>query len=143
MIEAYLDHLRVERRLADHTLESYARDLAGLAAFAAGRGARIEALDRAALEAFVRQQMARGLSPRSVARGVAAVRGFYRFLMLDRHIERNPADDLRPPRAWPALPKFLSLEEVDQLIAAPDTSTPIGQRDRAMVEPLDASGMRV
>jgi integrase/recombinase XerD len=143
MIEAYLDHLRVERRLADHTLESYARDLAGLAEFAAGRGVPIDELDRQALEAFVRQQMARGLSPRSVARGVAAVRGFYRFLVLGRHIERSPADDLRPPRAWPALPKFLSLEEVDQLIAAPDTSTPLGQRDRAMIELLYASGMRV
>jgi integrase/recombinase XerD len=143
MIEAYLDHLRVERRLARHTLESYARDLTALAEFAAGRGTRLAELDRAALEAFVRQQMGKGLSPRSVARGVAAVRGFYRFLILDRHIERNPAADLRPPRAWPALPKFLSLEEVDRLIAAPDTSTPIGQRDRAMIELLYASGMRV
>jgi integrase/recombinase XerD len=143
MIDAYLDHLRVERRLADHTLESYARDLAGLARFAAGRETRLEELDRSALEAFVRQQMGRGLSPRSVARGVAAVRGFYRFLVLDRRIERNPADDLRPPRAWPALPKFLSLDDVDRLIAAPDTSTPLGQRDRAMIELLYASGMRV
>jgi integrase/recombinase XerD len=143
MVEAYLDHLRVERRLADHTLESYARDLSGLAAFAASRGTAPERLDRAALEAFVRQQMGRGLSPRSVARGVAAVRGFYRFLVLDRHLERSPADDLRPPRAWPALPKFLSLEEVDRLIAAPDTARPIGQRDRAMIELLYATGMRV
>ena len=59
--------------------------------------------------------MTRGLSPRSVARAVAAVRGFYRFLVLDRRLERSPADDLQPPRAWPALPKFLSLEEVDTL----------------------------
>src|SRR4051794_11473854 len=143
MIEAYLDHLRVERRLAGHTLEGYARDLGNLAEFAAGRGARGDELDRAALEAFVRQQMGRGLSPRSVARAVAAVRGFYRFLVLDRHLERSPADDLRPPRAWPALPKFLSIGEVDRLIAAPDTSAPLGQRDRAMIELLYASGMRV
>lgn len=143
MVDAYLDHLRVERRLADHTLESYARDLSALAAFAAGRDTQPERLDRASLEAFVRQQMGRGLSPRSVARGVAAIRGFYRFLVLDRRLERSPADDLQPPRAWPALPKFLSLEEVDRLIAAPDPATALGQRDRAMIELLYATGMRV
>ena len=143
MIHAYLEHLRVERRLAEHTLESYARDLAALAAFAAADGRRPETLDRHALEAFVRRQMTSGLSPRSVARSVAAVRGFYRFLVLDRHLEHSPADDLQPPRAWPALPKFLSLEEVDRLIAQPDVSTPRGLRDRAMIELLYATGMRV
>jgi integrase/recombinase XerD len=142
-LEAYLDHLRVERRLADHTLESYGRDLTALAAFAAAAGRQLDTLDRQALEEFVRAQMARGLSPRSTARMVAAVRGFYRFLVLDRRLERNPADDLRPPRAWPALPKFLSLEEVDALIAQPDTSTPLGVRDRAMIELLYATGVRV
>ena len=143
MIDAYLDHLRVERRLAGHTLESYARDLSALAAFADETGRQAEALDRASLEEFVRRQMTRGLSPRSVARGVAAVRGFYRFLVVDRQLDRNPADDLRPPRAWPALPKFLSLEEVDRLIAQPDITAVRGLRDRAMIELLYATGLRV
>jgi len=143
VIEAYLEHLRVERRLADHTLDSYARDLRGLAAFAAGEGRTLETLDRRALEAFVRCQRTAGLSPRSVARGIAAVRGFYRFLVLDRRLERSPADDLQPPRAWPALPKFLSLDEVDRLIAEPDVATPRGLRDRAMIELLYATGLRV
>src|SRR5437868_6305776 len=143
MIDAYLDHLRVERRLADHTLESYARDLVALAEYAAGSGSAVEALDRHALEAFVREQRTRGLSPRSVARRVAAVRGFYRFLVLDRRLSHNPADDLHPPRAWPALPIFLTLEQVDTLIAQPDVATPLGLRDRAMIELLYATGMRV
>jgi len=143
MIEAYLDHLRVERRLADHTLESYGRDLAALAAFAAAAGRAIDALDRHALDEFVRDQRRRGLSPRSVARSVAAVRGFYRFLVLDRRLESSPADDLTPPPAWPALPKFLSLEDVDRLIAQPDVSLPLGVRDRAMIELLYATGLRV
>jgi integrase/recombinase XerD len=143
MIDAYLDHLRVERRLADHTLESYGRDLRALAEYAAGAGRRPETLDRAALEAFVRQQRTRGLSPRSVARMVAAVRGFYKFLVLDRRLDRSPADDLTPPRAWPALPRFLSLEEVDTLIAQPDVGAPLGLRDRAMIELLYATGVRV
>ena len=143
MIAAYLDHLRVERRLADHTLESYGRDLAALAAFADDAGRPIDGLDRPALEQFVRDQLTRGLSPRSVARTVAAVRGFYRFLVLDRRLEHNPADDLQPPRAWPALPRFLSVEEVSRLIAQPDVATPLGLRDRAMIELLYATGVRV
>jgi integrase/recombinase XerD len=143
VIDAYLDHLRVERRLAAHTLESYARDLAALAAYAAGAGRAVDALDRGALEAFVREQRARGLAPRSVARAVAAIRGLFRFLVIDRRLESSPADDLRPPRAWPALPTFLSVEQVDTLIAQPDVTTTLGVRDRAMIELLYATGLRV
>jgi len=143
VIDAYLDHLRVERRLSGHTLESYGRDLRSLALFAESSGVQVESLDRRRLEAFVGQQRARGLSPRSVARTVAALRGFYRFLVLERRLPRSPADDVLPPRAWPALPKCLSTEEVDLLIAQPDTSVPLGIRDRAMIEVLYATGMRV
>jgi len=142
-IAAYLDHLRVARRLADHTLESYGRDLAILGRFAAGLERPLPDLDRADLEAAVRDRVSGGAAPRSVARYVAAVRGFYRFLVLDRRIERSPADDLRAPRAWPGLPTYLSAEEVDRLLAAPDTSTPRGLRDRALIELLYATGLRV
>jgi integrase/recombinase XerD len=143
LIDSYLEHLRVERRLSGHTLESYGRDLAALAAFAEGSRRGLLELDRAALDAFVQRQRTRGQSPRSVARAVAAVRGFYRFLVLDQRLERSPAEDLQPPPAWPALPKFLSVEEVDALIAQPDTSSPLGLRDRALIELLYATGMRV
>ncbi len=143
LIAAYLDHLRVERRLSGHTLESYGRDLAALAAFADTSRRSLEDLDRRSLDAFVQQQRGRGQSPRSVARAVAAVRGFYRFLVLDRRLARSPAEDLQPPPAWPALPKFLSVEDVDTLLAQPDTSTPLGLRDRALIELLYATGMRV
>jgi integrase/recombinase XerD len=142
-VDLYLDHLRFERRLAEHTIESYSRDLGALVGFAAESSVGIERLDRAALEAFVRQQMSSGLSPRSVARSVAAIRGFYRFLVLDRRLEESPAADLQGPRAWAPLPKFLSLDEVDALIAQPDVSTPKGLRDRALIELLYATGMRV
>jgi integrase/recombinase XerD len=142
-IDAFLDHLRVERRFSPHTIESYSRDLRALVDFAERRGALVEALTRQDLEAFVRQLMARGLAPRSVARAVACTRGFYRFLVVDLRCPSSPADDLRAPRSWPALPKFLTLEEVDRLIAQPDASTPRGLRDRALVELLYATGMRV
>jgi integrase/recombinase XerD len=142
-VDAYLTHLRVERRLAGNSVESYARDLALLAEFAAGRGLRIEKLTRPDLEGFVRNQMSDGRSPRSVARAVACYRGFYRYLILDGRLKASPADDLRPPRAWKTLPRFLSVEDVDQLVAQPDVTTPRGLRDRALIELLYATGMRV
>ena len=142
-IDPYLEHLRVERRLADHTLESYSRDLVNLARFASRAGIDVDALDRQRLERFVRHLMATGLSPRSVARAVAAVRGFYRFLVVDGRLTHSPADELHPPRAWPALPRCLSMQEVDSLIAQPDVTTLLGLRNRAMIELLYATGMRV
>ena len=143
LVDGYLTHLRVERRLADHTLESYGRDLQRLMEFAASREHSVQTLDRHDLENFVAEMMNSGLSPRSVARTVAAVRGFYRFSVLAQHLDANPADDLRAPRAWPALPKFLGLEEVEKLMTQPDVTTAIGLRDRALIEVLYATGMRV
>jgi integrase/recombinase XerD len=133
--------LTVERRLAANSVESYARDLTLLARFAAGRP--VERLARTDLEALVRSQMAEGRSPRSVARAVACYRGFYRFLVLDGRLKANPAEDLHPPRAWKSLPRFLSVEDVDRLVAQPDVTTPRGLRDRALIELLYATGMRV
>jgi integrase/recombinase XerD len=138
-----LTHLRVERRLADHTLESYSRDLQRLGEFAAALEKPIQQLDRRNLEGFVDGLMNEGLSPRSVARMVAAVRGFYRFAVLAQHLGANPADDLHAPRAWPALPKYLDIDEVERLIGQPDVATPRGLRDRALIEVLYATGLRV
>ncbi|MEN3339423.1 MAG: integrase/recombinase XerD [Acidobacteriota bacterium] len=143
MIEAYLMYLADVRRMSANTIESYARDLAALSAFARARDRGVEALDRKDLEAFVRDLMVSGLAPRSVARSVACVRGFYRFVAVERKQDQSPADDLRPPRAWPSLPKFLALEEVDRLLEQPDTSTPRGLRDKALIEVLYATGLRV
>ncbi len=142
-IVAFLTHLDVERRLSPHTLDAYGRDLQQLAAYAAGRGVGVEALDRRALEGFIRQLMGEGRSPRSVGRLVACLRSFYRYLAVNGRLESSPAADLRAPRAVKALPKFLTVDEVDALIAAPDVGTPRGLRDRAMIELLYATGLRV
>ena len=91
----------------------------------------------------MRDLMSEGRAPRSVARAVACFRGFYRFLAIDGRLPSNPADDLRPPRAWKSLPRYLSVEDVDRLIAQPDVSTARGLRDRALIELLYATGMRV
>ncbi|MGE0445516.1 MAG: site-specific tyrosine recombinase XerD [Vicinamibacterales bacterium] len=141
--DAYLTHLTVERRLAVNSVESYARDLRLLAERAAGQGRAVDTLSRQDLEAFVRDLMAEGRSPRSVARAVACYRGFYRFLVIDGRLPASPAEDLRPPRAWKVLPRYLSVEEVDRLLAQPDVATPRGLRDRALIELLYATGMRV
>ncbi len=142
-LDAYLTHLTVERRLARNSLDSYARDLQGLTEFAGGQGKSLEALTRPDLEGHVRDLMAEGRSPRSVARAVACYRGFFRFLMIDGRLTVNPADDLRPPRAWKVLPRYLAVEDVDRLIEQPIVSTPRGLRDRALIELLYATGMRV
>jgi integrase/recombinase XerD len=142
-LDAYLTHLTVERRLAANSIESYARDLQALAEYTAGRKTSIEALSLADLEAFVREMMAAGRSPRSVARSIACYRGFYRFLVIEGRITSSPADDLRPPRAWKVLPRYLAVDDVDRLIAQPAVETPRGLRDRALIDLLYATGMRV
>src|SRR5690606_32258741 len=129
--------------LSPHTLDAYGRDLRRLAEYAAGRGAGPESLDRRALEQFVRELMAEGRSPRSVGRLVACLRSFYRHAAVSGRVEASPAADLHAPRAVRTLPRFLTVDEVDALIATPDTSTPRGLRDRAMIELLYATGLRV
>ena len=143
LVETYLTHLTVERRLAANSVESYARDLGMLSEFAAGRGMSVGSLTRANLETFVRDLMSEGRSPRSVARAIACYRGFYRFLVIEGLASESPAGDLRPPRAWKTLPRYLAVEEVDRILAQPDVTTPRGLRDRALIELLYATGMRV
>jgi len=138
-----LTHLTVERRLAANSVESYARDLVFLQEFAAGHHEPVERLTRPRLEELVRQLMSEGRSPRSVARAIACYRGFYRFLVIDNRLKTNPADQLRAPRAWKSLPRHLSVEQVDRLLEQPDVKTPRGLRDRALIELLYATGLRV
>jgi integrase/recombinase XerD len=143
LIDEYLDHLRVERRLAANSVAGYAHDLARLAAWAGARNCPLAALTRTHLEAFVRGMLSEGLSPRSAARAVAGIRGFFRYLVREARIPASPAEDLQGARPWPALPKYLSPEEVDLLINQPDTETPLGLRDRTLLEVLYATGLRV
>jgi integrase/recombinase XerD len=143
MIDAYMAYLRDVRRMSPNTVESYARDLTQLAAFAEKIGRPVETLDRKDLESFIRSLMTAGLAPRSVARLVACLRGFYRFVVVEKSLTRNPAEDLRSPKGWASLPKFLSLEEVDRLLEQPDVAAPRGLRDKALIEVLYATGLRV
>ncbi len=126
-----------------NSVQSYARDLVLLQEFSAGHRTPVERLTRQRLEELVRHLMSEGRSPRSVARAIACYRGFYRFLVIDKRLKTNPADELRAPRAWKTLPRHLSVDEVDRLLEQPDVTTPRGLRDRALIEVLYATGLRV
>jgi len=141
-VEAWLDHLRVERGLAANTLAAYERDLRALSAFAEGRGKGLLELRQADLAEFVGALRERGLGPRSQARHLFAVRGFYRFALREGLAERDPTENLRPPKAFQALPRCLTPAQVEALLAAPDVTAPVGLRDRAILEVMYATGLR-
>ncbi len=139
----YLDFCRVEKGLAANSLAAYGRDLKRLGDFLAARSLTLEQARPDDLSAFVDSLFAAGLGGRSVARHLSAVRRFYLYLVDRGRIRDDPAADLSSPGQWKQLPKFLTLEEVDRLLAAPDPDTPRGGRDRAMLQLLYASGLRV
>ena len=143
LIREYLAYLQVEKGLSLNSLESYRRDLARLQSWAGSCGKSVEEMTRQDLRGWIAQLSREGLAPSSVARAVSAARGLFRFLMLDGHIKTHPAEDLDTPQRAAHLPKFLTEEEMDRLLAAPDTSTVEGIRDRAMLEVMYATGLRV
>jgi integrase/recombinase XerD len=139
----YLDHLRAERGLAQNSLLAYQRDLRRLIAFAAARHRTTPELLQADLSEFIVSLGGEGLGARSVARTVHAVRGYYKFLVREGKLRADPMENLRAPRAFRALPRYLTAAQVDGLLEAPDTATLLGLRDRAMLEVLYATGLRV
>lgn len=144
LIGLYLDVLRVERGLSPRTVEAYGSDLAGLAAFCAAEGVdAVDGVDRAHLERFLGQLHERGLSATSRARALSAVRGFFKFLVVDGVREDDPAARLRSPKSGRKLPDVLTRDDVMALLAAPGVETPRGLRDTAMLELVYSSGLRV
>ena len=137
---AFLNFCRLEKGLSANSLQAYSTDLSSLSAFI-GDGDRFP--DAEGLNRYVESLRKSGLSNRSIARRVAALRGLYGFLLREGLIDANPTESLRPPKQWRTIPKFLNLEEINRIIAAPDVSRPTGIRDRAMIELLYASGLRV
>jgi integrase/recombinase XerD len=143
-IQQFLDHLRVERELAPATVSAYGGDLSDFAKFA---DARKVADARAVRSIDVLDYLARiteqGLSARSQARRLIALRQLFRFLRAERLCDADPTEEVDLPRFGRKLPAFLTVDEVDQLLAAPDRRTPRGARDGAMLETLYATGLRV
>lgn len=142
MLDEYLDHLRVERALAENSLLAYGRDLRSLSRWAEARGPGLLGLTPSDVVEYMGVLRKRGLSARSVARAVHAARGFFRFAVREGRLRTDPMQNLRAPRAFKPLPRFLSPAQVEALLAAPDPATPYGLRDRAILELLYATGLR-
>jgi integrase/recombinase XerD len=143
VLDRYLESLAVERGLAQNSVDAYRRDLSRLGADLAQRGDDLLTADPQALSAHMRDLRRQGLAPRSAARALAAIRGFYEHMVIAGERADNPAVNLLPPKLYKPLPKVLTEAEVDALLAAPDTSKPLGLRDRAMIELIYATGLRV
>jgi len=142
-VKEFLTYLQVEKGLARLSLESYRRDLCRLQTWSEKCGKQISDLTRADLRKWIASLSREGLAPASIARAVSATRGFFKFLMLDGHIKTHPAEDLDTPQRFSYLPKFLTEDEINRLLAAPDISTEEGIRDRAVLEIMYATGLRV
>jgi integrase/recombinase XerD len=139
----YLHHLQVERGLSENTLAAYERDLSKLEAFAGIRHRAVLDLTQSDLAAFIAWLGESGQAPRSVARVVHALHGFYRFAVREGQVEADPMEHLRAPKVFRGLPRYLTNAQIEALLAAPDTTTPLGVRDRAILETLYATGLRV
>jgi integrase/recombinase XerD len=142
-LPTYLDHLSVERGLSGASVAAYRSDLEAFGRFLASRGLAASKTSRADLGRYLAHLRSRGLSSRSTARALSAVRGFYGFAAAHLGFEQDPTADLASPKAGLTLPRALSEREVEALLEAPDASGPLGLRDRAMLELLYASGLRV
>ncbi|MEX2584481.1 MAG: site-specific tyrosine recombinase XerD [Gemmatimonadota bacterium] len=140
----FLDHLRFERGVSDRTLEAYDHDVVRLAAFlrAAGRNGPEDATV-ADLRAFIMRLKDLGLAPTSIARNISAFRTYFGFLVAEALVAADPSERIQTPKGWRSLPEVLTPVEVERLLESPDLSHPLAWRDRALLEFMYASGVRV
>ncbi len=141
LIKKFLIYLTVEKGLAKNTLESYERDLRKYFLFMKSKN--VDDISRTDVVSFQARLSAEGIAKPSTARSLSAIRGFHKYLMIDGLAHRDPTVNIETPRGWKRLPKALSSADVDSLLDQPDLSIPIGLRDKAMLELLYATGLRV
>jgi integrase/recombinase XerD len=140
-VRSYLHHCRTEKGLAENSLQAYRRDLINFSSFLKGMPSRAVTLD--VLRSYLDDLRAQKLSNRSIARQVTTLRGFFGFLTGEGEVTKNPAELLSAPKFGSSLPKYLSSRQVDGLLEAPETTARAGLRDRAMLDLLYATGLRV
>lgn len=143
LLPDYLAVLLVERGLSANSAAAYRSDLEAFGSWLAEHGAGAGECDRAGLRRYLSALRNRGLSARSAARALAALRGFYRYLLETGVVRHDPTLELETPKLIRGLPRYLTADEVDRLLAAPDVNRALGLRDRAMLETLYATGLRV
>jgi integrase/recombinase XerD len=143
LIDRFLDAIWMERGLSANTLGAYRADLMALSRDLAKQGVIVELAEKADLLEFIASRVEGGSKPRSTARQLSSFRRFYRYLMRERYRSTDPTTDIEMPRIGRSLPKTLTEDEVDALLQAPNTDEPLGHRDRAMLELLYATGLRV
>jgi integrase/recombinase XerD len=142
-ITSFLTHVRVEKGLSTNTVAAYRRDLLKFEAFAKKRKLSLEDARRDDLVDFLSSLYHQKLESRTVARHLVTLRNFFRFAQVKEMITEDPSVNLESPKIRRSLPGYLRLQEVEKLLAQPDEKTPIGLRDRAMLEVLYSSGLRV
>lgn len=142
-LDRWLESLAVERGLSENTVVAYRRDLERMGEDLAARDVDPLEADTRSLASHLRRLRRSGLAPRTIRRALSSIKGFYGFLVTEGERSDQPAEPLLPPRKLRELPKVLTEEEVERLLEAPDLSTPLGLRDRAMIELLYATGLRV
>lgn len=143
VIHAFLSYLRVEKGVSMNTHDAYRRDVEKFQEFTAKRRLRLEGATRYTIVDFLRSLYDRKLDSRSVARHLVTLRQFFRFALIEGFVAEDPTETVESPRFRMGLPMFLSVEEVDRLLAAPDAGTIIGLRDKAMIEVMYSAGLRV
>ncbi len=142
-VEHYLDILWMEKGLSANTLDSYRRDLLAWAGWLAAEGEGLAGADEVLLQRYLAHRSGKKLGARSTRRALSCLRGFYRYLLRENRVRKDPTALIENPRLGRPLPKSLTEEDVEQLLTAPDTETAIGLRDKAMLEVLYATGLRV
>lgn len=143
LIREYISYVRAEKGLAKNSLAAYESDLRKLEAWTEKNGFELLKLTRQDIREWLIDMSRQSISENSKRRLISAVRGFYKFLLTDGHLQKSPAEDLVSPQKSFYLPKFLNQAEIDTLLAAPDVSTETGLRDRAILELMYACGLRV
>jgi tyrosine recombinase XerD len=139
----FLDYLAVEKGLAKNSLSAYRTDLKHYGHWLADQKNDLETVQRIHVTRYFQALRSAGISARSVARALAAIRGLFRFLVAEKHLKHDPTENIENPKLWTTLPKSMAPADVDALLQAPDRTTPSGLRDAAMLELLYATGLRV
>ena len=141
ILNRFLSYLAVEKGLSRNTILSYQHDLSRYLAMVAGN--HPDTILQADIVSFLAHLSGIGIAPASTARNLAAIRGFHKYLLIDGLAKQDPTVNIETPRGWKRLPRTLSAADVETLLEQPDLGTPLGQRDKAMLELLYATGLRV